>query len=331
MEVSTLRQELSAACRSFAWDQWAQMGVLASSPRRDPWAMDPEALIVFTLRAARDDPRLFEELLDWMHANERLVSVQRLRNLVRGDEPLVDAALSRVASWKRRGRRARESPVSDMTSALTPLYHGLRPPGSVLDEAFAAHGYAKSPTEPSGKSQPPPADLPINLAFRLRLLFGVSVRAEVMRCLLTADAPRVTVQVIARSAVYSRRNVQEALNSLRAARVISSVVVGPEQSYRADQSSWGAVLGLDGGDWPVQREWPQLLGSVAEILRWLENHEACELSDYMFESHARDLMEDVSEALLYAGVPVYPIPSGVGRGALDAVAATARQAIASLG
>lgn len=61
------------------------MGVFATARRADRWAADPEALLLFTLEVARADARLFDEVLDWLALNERLVSVQRLRNLYRDD------------------------------------------------------------------------------------------------------------------------------------------------------------------------------------------------------------------------------------------------------
>jgi hypothetical protein len=54
------------------------MGISAVPHRHSPWAQDPEALIVFTLEIARADPRLFDELMDWMLCNESLLSVRRL-------------------------------------------------------------------------------------------------------------------------------------------------------------------------------------------------------------------------------------------------------------
>ncbi len=66
---------------SFAWEEWAQMGLLVAPTHTSPWTQDPEALIVFTLEAARREPRLFDELLDWMLTNETLLSVRRLRAL----------------------------------------------------------------------------------------------------------------------------------------------------------------------------------------------------------------------------------------------------------
>jgi hypothetical protein len=332
MQISTLREELAAASLAFAWDQWAQMGVLATPRRRDRWTMDPEALIVFTLEVARRDPRLFDEILDWMLVNERLVSVQRLRNLSKGvdERTLVDAALSWVASWKSRPNPDRRPAPEEGNYPPTPLFHGLPPRGSALDDPFRAHGLAKPPTEPSRKSRPPDVDAPVNLAFRLRYVFGVSARAEVLRCLLTIDAPRVSVQVIARSAAYSKRNVQEALNSLGAAHVVSAITVRRDQSYRVDHARWGPLFGFGTDDWPVHRDWPQLLGALVRILRWLDDPRTGELSDYMRVSAARDLLERVADDLLFAGVPVERVPPGSGQQAWASFAATVRNAVSAL-
>src|SRR3954452_23700311 len=75
------RARVDGQIRAFLWDQWGQLGIVADAHgRRDRWTMDPEALILLTLEAGRDEPRLFDELLDWLLVNERIVSVQRLGN-----------------------------------------------------------------------------------------------------------------------------------------------------------------------------------------------------------------------------------------------------------
>jgi hypothetical protein len=61
----TTSGQLTQQLVSFAWDEWAQMGVLTAPTRVSRWAQDPEALIVFTLEIARREPRLFDETLDW--------------------------------------------------------------------------------------------------------------------------------------------------------------------------------------------------------------------------------------------------------------------------
>lgn len=65
MSISKIKEELQDRLASFLWAQWAQMGILASAERSDRWAADPEALLLLTFEVAREEPRLFEEVLDW--------------------------------------------------------------------------------------------------------------------------------------------------------------------------------------------------------------------------------------------------------------------------
>lgn len=83
MLISATRERLEAGLLSFVWDEWSQMGLLSEARRLSPWAQDPEALLLLTLEVARADPRLFDEVLDWLVRNEHLVSVRRLRTLTR--------------------------------------------------------------------------------------------------------------------------------------------------------------------------------------------------------------------------------------------------------
>src|SRR5215213_4734062 len=77
MPTSATREDLQGRLASFLWRQWAQMGILATAERSDRWAADPEALLLLSFEVGRQDPRLFEEVLDWLVRNERLVSIQR--------------------------------------------------------------------------------------------------------------------------------------------------------------------------------------------------------------------------------------------------------------
>ena len=81
MLLSELRERVRQGFLEFAWRQWAQMGVSANIAGFDRWAIDPEALILFTIGVAQRDPRLFDEMLDWLAENRRLLTMQRLRNL----------------------------------------------------------------------------------------------------------------------------------------------------------------------------------------------------------------------------------------------------------
>jgi hypothetical protein len=304
MPISDLRREVCRRLLAFAWDQWAQMGVSGAARRADRWAADPEALLLFTLEVARADARLFDEVLDWLALNERLMSVQRLRNLYRDDtdRALAEAALACVAQSRSPGEHGRRS--ASESARPVQLFRDVTADARRPDKTFRAYGWLKPPTERSGKSQPPNLFAPINIAFRLRQILGVGARAEAARFLLTVHAPSVTAQVVTASAAYAKRNVHEALTALHAAGVIDAVTVGNEQRYRIDRERWATLLGITEDDLPSERDWPQLFHALRVLVRWLEDEQHEKLSDYMLASEARTVADEIVPELRYAGVRV---------------------------
>jgi hypothetical protein len=302
MSISPTREELQGRLASFLWGQWTQMGVLATAERSDRWAADPEALLLLTFEAGREEPRLFEEVLDWLTKNQRLVSVQRLRNLVgdEADRALVEAVLGWLGERRRRPRlEARHGPNGAAPEAQ-PFFRNSSLPVTDPDPAFLAQGFLKPKSEPSAKSQAPDLLLPINFAFRLRQLLGIGARAETARVLLTIGSPRVNAQVLAKSTAYTKRNVQEAVTSLTAAGVLSSFEVGNEQVFSIPRDRWAQLLELD--EFPIQEDWPQLFAVFRKVLRWLADPSHEGLSDYMLSSETRTLAEEVAPDLRFAGV-----------------------------
>lgn len=310
MSISEVRERVSTTLLDFARDQWAQMGVFMATRRRDTWAQDPEALLVFSLEIARDDARLFDELLDWLRLNGDIVSGRRLAALAKHDSarPIVLAAVEWAA---RHGSPLRlGSGVVVPSGEPVPLFRHSGLAGR-FDEVFLAEGLAKPPTVPSGKSAPPDLELPINLAFRLRRHFGVNARAEIVRFLLTTGVPNATTLAISLAAASTKRNVSEALASLAAAGDVRRTWVGNEARYGIDRERWAAFLGLEPDRIPGHRDWPQLLHALAEIRRWLGRPDLDGFSDYQRASEARQLMIRLEPELGHAGVPV----SAEGRGA----------------
>lgn len=307
MKAAQLRKELVADLVALAWDQWSQLGVSAAAPaRREERAADPEALLLFTLEVGRNDPRLFDEVLDWLALNEHLVSVHRLRNVCvdATDRALVGAALDWSARSRGRGQsRGDAAPTAD----LTPLFHSLRSPVDNLDEAFARHGFARAYVTPSGKSQPPRLHDPISFALRLRRLLGVGVRAEVIRTLLTIRATRVSGKVITASAAFAQRNVREGLTQLLEAGVINVVDIADDRHYSIKPGDWATLLGLPAApQLPFHFDWIPAYRTVTRILRWLEQPGLDDLSEYLRASQARTLLDEIATDLGHVGLPVGP-------------------------
>lgn len=309
MPAATLRAELSAELAAFAWGVWAQMGVSGAAPvRAERRAIDPEALLLLTLEVGRDDPRLLDEALDWLVHNEALISVHRLRGLCGGDldRSLVAAALDWSALWGPRAKAAskwmtdgRESPAG------VPLFRDAGSVGSATDVAFARHGWLREPLTPSRKSRAPDLLLPVNLALRLRKVFGVGVRAEVARALLTIDAPQLESQVVAASAGFAQRNVREGLAQLVEGGVVDVVRAGDDRTYAMPRDRWTTFLNLEPSELPRHYDWIPALRAVVKVLRWLGQSDVDLHSEYIRASQARTLMESVEPDLRYAGIRTY--------------------------
>jgi hypothetical protein len=332
MSASTLRESVTTRLLGFAWDQWAQLGVFAPTSRRDQIAADPEALLLFTLEVGRSDPRLFDETLDWLLTNERLVSIQRLRNLCRDDDDrdLVEGALLWVARQQPRSRpapqRARERRPTDPRPLFYEVAREVREP----DEAFVAVGFSKPATGPSGKSRAPDPDTPINFAFRMRHLFGVGSRAEVIRYLVTASVTDASALGIADAAAYAKRNVNETLTSLVASRIVTAYEQGNERRYYLDRAMWGQFLRFQPNGWPMYRDWPRILGAFRQVSRWLHDPAQDELTPYMLASNARTLMERLEPDLTPAVVALAPTPAQSGDDYWETFADTVQRSLATL-
>ncbi len=305
MEISALRQRLSSSLVQFAWDEWTQMGVLGAPPRPRRWAQDPEALLLFTLEAARSDPRLFDEVLDWLVHNEPLISTRRVRTLCEDpqDRRLSSAVMEWVTRQVRPNSAGRGVGADDgEPEALFRATDGAALPALRRDPIFLAYGLIRPPAEPSGKSSDPDLRAPINFALRLRHLLGVGTRAEAVRYLLTADIDSATVADVAASSGYAKRNIQEALSSLHAAGAASVATAGGEQRFAVDRSRWAFLLDVDAKELPIYRDWPDLLGVLRGILRWLMRPDLGSLSEYLRASQAADLLDEIRPRLNRAGV-----------------------------
>ncbi|MFY9866471.1 MAG: hypothetical protein WAK58_21880, partial [Trebonia sp.] len=209
MPISEIRDKVSQGLLDFAWRQWSQIGVSTTVGGADRWAIDPEALILFTIGIARRDPRLFDEMLDWTAFNHELLSTQRLRNLA-SRFPLPSGLVAAVIAWTRQGTPTnllvsdQAGPVRDREPVFSPDVLAFV---SRSDPVFAEHGFIRPPAARTGKSHEPDPSLPVNLSFQLRHLFGPGGRSETMRVLLTCpDGPLDTAR-IADEAGFAKRNI----------------------------------------------------------------------------------------------------------------------------
>jgi hypothetical protein len=333
MQISEIRDEVGQGLLSFAWRQWAQIGVSATVEGADRWAVDPEALILFTIGIARRDPRLFDEMLDWMAFNHQLLSTQRLRNLD-GRFPLPPGLVAAVTAWTRQ-----TAPVAPLSSDRTAPVRDTEPvfDSDVLafvsrqDPVFAQYGFIRPPAVRTGKSHEPNLALPVNLSFRLRHLFGPGGRSEAMRVLLTWPDGPLSAARIAYEAGFAKRNVSDVLASLAVSGVIKAAWAGNERHFTVYRERWALLLDLAGPGIPSFVSWVHLLPAALQIITWLDEKASTAESDYLIASQARSLMNRLSRDLEAAGIDIQHRQPAHGTAYLPIFAESSKAILARLG
>lgn len=268
METSLrqFRDEYLDLLLRFLWREWTALGVAGQEQAPVHHVIDPEALLLFTCSLGRYDQRLFDEVLDWVTLNGRFLNVQRMRNVLRQENLGNGPVLRAVADWLSR----HESPMKWKLSAKTALPENdreslfFRPDGRPLpepsskDAIFLAHGLERNPVILRGYSQVFSADaLPCHI-LKLRALFGVNARCDVLAYLTMnrTGHPRE----IAREMYYSQKAIHEVLTELAFSGFLQSVKLGRERTFRMSSAGLPLTGGNEIAGWV---NWPVLL-SIAE-------------------------------------------------------------------
>ena len=106
---------------------------------------------------------------------------------------------------------------------------------------------------------------------RIRSIFGLSARTEVLRYLLFSRE-RMTAAMLAVHTNYTKRNVAEACESLVQAGVLQSKQIGNRLYFSlVDGEALSAFVGPAP---PIRPEWPALLRSINALFRWTQSAEA---------------------------------------------------------
>jgi hypothetical protein len=218
------------------WGVWSELGVSGWGRTHEDWAIDPEPLIAFTPEIATEDSRLRDEVTDWCIHNWRHVSQVRLRNILRDNE------LESSEEW------------GEFSATVN------RAAGSKFPGATVARRYRTT-----GRSTLRPLTDPSAVYLRMRAVFGLGARTEVLRYLLFSDE-RATAAELAPKTNYAKRNVAEACEILAQAGVLSSTAVGNRLYFSiADPPALMDVIGEVPSQTP---DWPVLLRVVSQIFDW---------------------------------------------------------------
>jgi hypothetical protein len=263
MPTSKRQPTLAEHQLSLIWGGWAELGVSGWQRTHGDWAIDPEPLIIATAALEDEDPRLRDEALDWCISQWRYVSRVQLKNLLREHPDDVREAWGPFAAT-----------VSD--------HAGVSWPG-------ATEGFDYQTT---GKTMLDSMERPSRAWLRLRGMFGLGARTEILRFFLSGHR-RATVATIAEHARYAKRVVADECDTLQKAGVLQSQQVANRFYYRLNRSS--ALAEFVGEIAPIRPNWPTLFRVTSALVALERSAERLSNGALMVEAHrvAKSLEEDL--------------------------------------
>ena len=278
--MENLRSYIREVTLNVIWRQWHAVGGMTSSDRRTNSLVDPEALVLMSLGLQGAEPRLAGVLGDWAAINSDLISVQRLRNLANHFSPSTKSAVGSFA------RIAYEEGKDHRWKALIENHQPEleRRPQQVSGKKRATR---VRPLESAA------------LILRLRLAFGVGIKADMLSFLLSTEPEAwASVGVIAAATDYTVAAVRKAAQNLVEARFVDQMA-DPLAEYHVNHHGWRELLGVN--SLPIWRGWAVRFAFVSAFLDWIENAEARPMTPYVFESRGLVLFQKHERAFRWQG------------------------------
>ena len=304
MDISS--QDFRAKCLEatvdLLWRQWCSLGVSGrAAPVNQSLLLDPEALLLVTTAIGRSEPRLFDEMLDWLNSFGGLLSLQRLKNLQHsmqiGDERVTSAISAWMVTQKKHPRWKTMVCAKKHGGHPEALFFG-HPPSerSTLDASFLTFGLQRPSIDLRGHSRPANPASASNLMLTLRALIGVSSRVEVILFLGTRS-PAYAAE-IARATGYAPRTLQALLSEMTlSGRVLSQedeeghgkkIQRGANRTYRMASEDWTFLAG--GSAMARWTPWAAFFRLVCQVLEAIPAPGEPQKHSAVISSKIRDAM-----------------------------------------
>lgn len=306
---------------TFLWRQWSALGVAGGARAEEKWVIDPEALLIFSLQITRYEPRLFDEILDWLVENGKRIDIQRLRGILKRKDAITKRLISAVACYvsqesKTNGRKWRTLSSLNKKKSGAPdemlfIIKKGEPYPKVQHEAavFKEYGFIREDFSLRAMTKPVSVNTQSNIRFLLRALFGIGSRAECILYLLTHEAGHPAE--VANAIGISVRGAQDALIELAKSGVVFTRIKGKRlMEYWLSQERWWEFLfGMNFEEIkkPVWLDWISLYSALMNVWSVLNEIEKSK-SDYMRSSKLREAMETMSLEFEKSQLILPPIP-----------------------
>ncbi len=284
----------------FLWHQWNILGVAGTTKPEDNRVIDPEALLLFSLSICRYEPRLFDEIIDWLFQNGQFINVQRLGQIQKKYDFNCAPQLSAVAEIlsKKSSYKLKWSGLSKKYyhKDKEPLFFDKEgnplpcPNNENANPEFLNHGLRRGQINLRGYSQSFDLQSPACLLLRLRALLGINARAEIL-CLL-ASVKEVHPSEAARKISYYQKTVQTTLVEMAQSGVILTRTSKKEKFYRLKPGVLDTLLKPQDKS-PQWINWPPLLRTVEILWKKLSELSGQRIDSLLLSSELKKLMSSV--------------------------------------
>lgn len=302
--LKKFKEEFSSILLSWLWQRWCALGVFGNAEPAKRQIIDPETLILITCSIGRCDPRLFDEMMDWLSMNWELVNISRINFMLKRYSWQGNNALGALASWmiKDKGKKTKWTSLVgkyNFNKELVPFF--LNRNGKTMpvfgkpEPSFADHGFSRGTVTLRRKTQPFQPDNPAALLLSLRSFFGTNVRAEIVAYLLThPDGGHPSG--IAREIGYYQKTAHQALVSMSKSKLVECRNTGREKIYRIDPRLSDSFL-CNFKDKPIWIQFPPICSLFEGI--WSKIHEKgfMDLSPAMQSIELRDIANMLSKEI----------------------------------
>jgi hypothetical protein len=309
MSLKELSISVNKRLVNFLWRQWAQLGVAGQIDYYDNWVIDPEALILFSMNIGRYDARLFDEIYDWILKNERWISIQRIKALLKryDDQQTIQTltAIARSVDTNQKNTRWKSlaNQFVEPGSTKKPFFLALSQMDLPIlqdpDPIFSSVGWIRSTPKPRGLSQNVPMSYQTNLIFLMRSLFGLSPKAEITAYLIHHLS--TSASDIAYATGYTRPPVQESLNDLLSGGFIELKSAETGRTYGLS-NRWHDFLRINDLS-TIWVDWQRVLKVLNQMHEVLFSMQDADQSEYLIKSNMLRLAESLDRGFVASAIP----------------------------
>ena len=305
--LTEFRDKYRELLLNFLWRQWSALGVAGHSRSDDPWIIDPEALLLFTCTLGRHEPRLFDEVIDWLQANGPFINILRLKRILRtekfageprprgsggsdeqgsGSPEMEETGRVRGTGWldsKDYSSRKTGRPCRSWAIPIRTL------PAMGSNAARCACAATRS------RSVPPSERISCCNCARS----SVSTSGAKSCCTCSPTKPRTHRRLRATPTTFARA-VQNTLVEMSRSGIVQLRSSGREKHYWLKTEHWAALLNRD-EPFPKWITWPPLFSALERIWLKLNDPKLVTLDPLLQSSEVRQLMIEVRPSIERAG------------------------------